>query len=77
MMNHLPEEIEGRSATIHVRMKDDMPPLEYSAVVSFVSPEMEAADLYRVWAEVDMSQTRVDQTPLRPGMEAEMLIHVD
>ncbi|MFV1966110.1 MAG: HlyD family secretion protein [Pirellulaceae bacterium] len=73
----LPEEVEGRPVTIQVRLRDDMPALEYPSVVSFVSPLVEATGVYRVWAEVDTSETPAGQPRLRPGMKAEMLIYVD
>jgi macrolide-specific efflux system membrane fusion protein len=75
--DRLPEEIEGRPVTIEVQTKDGTQILEYDSVVSFVSPLVEATGLYRVWAEVDISNRSAGATRLLPGMKAEMKIFLD
>jgi len=72
---YLPEDIEGREVTVIIR-RPNREAEEFKSTISFVSPIVEASGDYRVWAEVDNRTSKGKHWVLRPGMEAEMRIHL-
>ena len=68
----LPGEIVDRAVKVRVELARGER-REFSGVIKFVSPIVQAGGDYRVWAEVD-NRREQDQWLLRPGLEAEMTL---
>ena len=69
-----PDELVGRPVTIEVRLPRDRV-VRLQGEVTFVSPLVDLAGDFQVWAEVDNREENGFWL-LRPGLQAEMLIHL-